>query len=228
MSNTELIVGIISFILTVIVFSYLLGDNFLFRFAMYLLVGITAGYTAALLITNVFIPYVFIPLAGGSIQTRLLTVIPLALCALLLLAIFTKTKRLASIPMAFIVGIAAALTIGGISLGTIIPQVTATIERFAPTLLYQGDKSPWIKIVEAVIMALGVVSALCYFFWGRSKKAPSQNKRPALIEGFGKLGQVFIGITLGALFAGVYSAGLIALISRVSVIGTFFSKLIGN
>jgi len=228
LSNSELIVGIISFILTVIVFSYLLGDNFLFRFAMYLLVGITAGYTAALLITNVFIPYVFIPLAGGSLQTRLLTLIPLAYCVLLLLAILTKTKRLASIPMAFIVGIAAALTIGGISLGTIIPQVSTTIERFAPTLLYQGDKSPWIKIMEAVIMALGVVSALCYFFWGRSKRAPSQNNRPALIEGFGKLGQVFIGITLGALFAGVYSAGLIALISRVSVIGAFFSKLIGN
>ena len=228
MTTPELIVGIISFILTVIVFSYLLGDNFLFRFAMYLLVGITAGYTAALLITNVFIPYLFIPLVEGSLQTRLLTLIPLALCILLILAIFTKTKRLASMPMAFIVGIAAALTIGGVSLGTIIPQVSSTIEGFTPTLLYQGDRSPWVKIMEAVIIALGVVSSLCYFYWGRSKKSPSKDKRPALIEGFGKLGQIFIGITLGALFAGVYSAGLIALISRVSTIGAFFSKLIGN
>ncbi len=228
MSNLELIIGIMSFVLTVIVFSYLLGDNFLFRFSMYLLVGITAGFSAALLITRVLVPYLIIPLAEGSLQTRLLSLIPLLLCVLLALAVFPKISRVSSIPMAYIVGVATALTIGGITLGTIVPQVMSTVERFTPSLLYQGDRQPWVKILEAIIVALGVVSSLCYFYWGMSKRSTSQNKRPALVEGLGRLGQVFIGVTLGALFTGIYTSALIALISRVSSIADFFSRLAGH
>ena len=228
MSITELIFGIISFTLTLIVFSYLLGDNFLFRFAMYLLVGITAGFAAAVLITKVLIPYLLQPLINGTPAERWWSLIPLGLCILLVLALLPKSKQIGSVPMAFIVGVGAALTVGGISLGTIIPQVSATVERFSPFVIYRGDQPAWMNIVSAIIVALGVISALAYFYWGKSRQTIKTDKKPALMEGLGKLGQIFIGITLGGLFAGVYSAALIALISRVTLIKDFITQLVGR
>jgi len=228
MNLNDLIIGVISFVLTVMVFSYLFGDNFLFRLAMYLLIGITAGYTASLLIMKVLIPFLVTPLIEGTLQTRLWTLIPLILGFILLMTIFPRMSSMGRVPLAFLVGLAAALTIVGVTLGTIIPQVLSTINKFSPVLLYQSADPPWIKIIDAIVMAVGAISALATFYFGRSKKDAQKNKQPVLIEGLGKLGQVFIGITLGALFAGVYSAALLALISRVSEIGSFFTKLIAQ
>jgi len=228
MNLNDLIIGVISFVLTVMVFSYLFGDNFLFRLAMYLLIGITAGYTASLLIMKVLIPFLVTPLIEGTFQTRLWTLIPLILGFILLMTIFPRMSSMGRVPLAFLVGLAAALTIVGVTLGTIIPQVLSTINKFSPVLLYQSADPPWIKIIDAIVMAVGAISALATFYFGRSKKDAQKNKRPVLVEGLGKLGQVFIGITLGALFAGVYSAALLALISRVSEIGSFFTKLIAQ
>ena len=43
--NLDLIGGWVSLVLTLLVFSYLLADTFLYRIAVYLLVGVAAGYT---------------------------------------------------------------------------------------------------------------------------------------------------------------------------------------
>lgn len=225
MNLNDLIVGIVSFVLTVMVFSYLFGDNFLFRLAMYLLIGITAGYTASLLIMKVIVPLLVTPLMKGTLPTRLWTLIPLVLGFILLLTIFPRMSRAGRIPLAFLVGLTAALSIVGVTLGTIVPQVISTIDKFSPSIIYQSADPPWMKIVDAIVMAVGAISALATFYFGRSKKDLQHVKRPALMEGLGKLGQVFIGITLGALFAGVYSAALMALISRVFAIGSFFTTI---
>ncbi len=45
--SPELISGLIAFLLTVFVLSYLINDNFLFRAATYIFVGVSAGYVAA-------------------------------------------------------------------------------------------------------------------------------------------------------------------------------------
>ena len=37
---------IIGFVFTLMIFSYLLGDNFLYRLAVYVFVGFTAGFIA--------------------------------------------------------------------------------------------------------------------------------------------------------------------------------------
>jgi predicted membrane protein len=39
----DLIWGIIGFLLSILVFSYLIGDNPLFRFAIHLFIGVSAG-----------------------------------------------------------------------------------------------------------------------------------------------------------------------------------------
>jgi hypothetical protein len=47
--------------------------------------------------------------------------------------------------------------------------------------------------------------------------------RPVFLEGIGSIGQIFIGITFGALFVGLFSSALIALISSLSEIIDFIT-----
>jgi hypothetical protein len=45
--SIEFISALIGLVLTLMIFSYLLGDNPLFRFAIYLFIGVASGYAAA-------------------------------------------------------------------------------------------------------------------------------------------------------------------------------------
>jgi len=77
-------------------------------------------------------------------------------------------------------------------------------------------------------MLVGTVATLSYFHFGRKRKSTIEEemeKRPAILEGLSKVGQVFIGISLGAVFAGVFSSSLLALIDRILFIGQFITNL---
>ena len=73
-------------------------------------------------------------------------------------------------------------------------------------------------------MLIGTVTTLVYFHFG-TRSTPQGPRRSKLVNILGRSGQVFIAITLGALFAGVFSAALMALIERINFIWTFFAKL---
>ena len=75
--SVDFIIGAISFILTIMVFSYILGDNFFFRLASYLLVGVASGYTADLLIRKVIDPYLITPIIKGGYEQWMLVIFPL-------------------------------------------------------------------------------------------------------------------------------------------------------
>ena len=46
---------IVSLYFTLVIFSYLLGDNFIFRLTSYIFIGITAGYIAVLVFYQVIL-----------------------------------------------------------------------------------------------------------------------------------------------------------------------------
>ena len=54
--SIELISAFIGLILTLMVFSYLIGDNPLFRIAIYLFIGVSSGYAAAVVVRSVLLP----------------------------------------------------------------------------------------------------------------------------------------------------------------------------
>ena len=222
----DLALGIISFALTIMVFSYIFGDNFFFRLAAYLLVGISSGYTVLILITKVILPYLVTPLLYGSTQDRFLAVIPLILSIMLGLMIFPRLTKVGRLPLAIVIAIIAALTVGGVTLGTIIPQMLGAIGLFSPDLLQQNEGQLWLRWVDAAIMLIGVITTLLYFHFSISKKDHKDQKNRSFNTA-SKIGQVFIGITLGALFAGIYASALIALISRISDIKNIFILLFG-
>ena len=88
MPYLDLITGGLGFLFTVLIFSYLLGDNPLFRIGTYIFVGVTAGYVAAVAMWQVIYPRLLYPLAYGTILEKALLGIPFLLAGLLHCNIF--------------------------------------------------------------------------------------------------------------------------------------------
>ncbi len=229
MNWTDLAWGWVGFLLTLMVLSYILGDNFLFRLAAALFVGLSAGYLAVLIIQDVLGPYLWEPLVSGTWTTRMWSMIPVILIGLLGLSQVSRFARLGSIPLAFLAGLIAAVTVGGAVFGTLIPQSSTLIQRF--NLETWRSPGGWLQGVDALLMLFGAAATLSYFHFGRRKPASpadQTNQRPKVIEALSKAGQVFIGVTLGAIFAGVFSSALFALINQIGLMGQFLARWIGG
>ncbi len=220
-SVVDLITGGISFLLTLMILSYLIGDNPLFRVAVYIFIGASAGYVAAVAWHQVLYAQLVVPLLSGSLAARLLVLIPLVMGVLLLLKIWPGTARLGTPSMAFLVGVGAAVVVGGAVMGTLFPQTWASMN----VLKLSGASQFWLeRLSEGVVMLVGTVTTLVYFHFG-AKAAASGPQRGKLVSGLGWVGQVFIAITFGVLFAGVFMAAMTALIERIYFIITFLSSL---
>ena len=65
----NLITGVISFLFTLLIFSYVLGDNPLFRIAIYIFVGVSSGYIAAVACWQVIMPRLIPPCPTRSLSS---------------------------------------------------------------------------------------------------------------------------------------------------------------
>jgi hypothetical protein len=231
--SLDLIAGVLSFIFTLLIFSYVLGDNPLFRIAIYIFVGVSSGYIAAVAWWQVIMPRLVYPLmsaiASGTLLDLGLILVPLLGAFLILMKAFPRLTDMGRIVMAFLVGVGAAVTIAGALIGTLIPQVMGTINAFDISSGAEKDFSLFVEAISnAVIILTGTVLTLTYFHFGARQKADGSMHRLGLIEALAWGGRIFIGIALGAVFAGVYSAALTALIERISSLINFITGFLGN
>lgn len=217
MISLDLIAGIVGFILTLMVLSYLIGDNPLFRFATYLFVGVSAGYVAVVIWYQVIVSNLFLPLTQTPWPARGLYLIPLFLFVLMLMKISPRLSWLGGPAVGYVAGVGAAVAVGGAILGTLVPQVLASAEPFditAPNALE--------SMFNGLLLLLGTITTLAYFHFGARRNADGSAKRNALVNLVAGVGQIFLALTFGMLFAGVYSAALTALIERISSLINLF------
>ncbi len=205
---SELIWGIIGFLLSILVFSYLIGDNPLFRFAIHLFIGVSAGVVSVVILYQVLYPRLVLPFLTGSSTQKLMALIPLGLSILLLFKVSPAMGRFGNIPSAYLLGTGAALTVGGVVLGTLTPQAIAAVAPFGKEYSV-GEK------LEGALILIAAITTLLYFYFGTRFEIGKPLKRPAWIEWSARLGQIFILITLGAIFAGVYVTAITALSERL-------------
>jgi hypothetical protein len=218
----DLVTGIFSFLLTLMILSYLIRDNPAFRVAVYIFVGVSAGYVAAVAWWQVLYPKVFIPLLHGNVAERLLALIPLIFGALLLMKLSPRTAWLGTPSVAFLVGVGAAVAVGGAVMGTLIPQTQASFNVFNPT---SASESWLARLFFGAIMLVGTITTLVYFHFGARSTAGGP-QRSKLVIWLGWIGQVFIAITLGVLFAGVFAASMTALIERLNSLWYFLTHIL--
>jgi hypothetical protein len=76
-------------------------------------------------------------------------------------------------------------------------------------------------------MFFGTVLTLASFHFSVTRSADGTPQRNSILEWIAWLGRIFIAITLGVLFAGVYMAALTAMIERLSSMINFLRQLIG-
>jgi hypothetical protein len=221
---TEMISAAIGLVLTLMVFSYLIGDNVLFRIAIYLFIGVASGYAAAVVIQNVLIPRLFEPL--GDPKQLLLTIVPLVLSVSLLAKLSPRISWLGSFAMALLVGVGAATAIGGAVVGTLVPQVQVAGD--ALNFRTAGSSSGALfQVIEGGVMMVGTILTLAYFQFGAKRAADGSVKRNPILELLAWLGRIFIAVTFGVLFAGVYMSALTAMIERLSSMINFVKSLLG-
>ena len=77
-------------------------------------------------------------------------------------------------------------------------------------------------------MFFGTVLTLASFHFSAARSADGTPKRNRTIEGIAWIGRIFVAITLGVLFAGVYMAALTAMIERLSSIVNFIRQLVSG
>jgi hypothetical protein len=205
---SELIGTWIAALLTLMVFSYLLGDNPLYRLAEHLFIGTAIGYAVLLAYYSVLRPKLFLPLLQSPAANWTLAV-PLLLSLLLLGRLNLKWHRAGIIPLAFLLGVGAALAIGGALFGSLLPQTVATIQSINPA------EGGWGVALSNLVLIVGTLSALFYFYF-TGDGGKGLGRIPA---GFMKvwrgLGKWFIMVTFGAIFASTVMARLSLLIGRL-------------
>ena len=113
MDTAELIASFLASVLTIMVLSYLIGDNPLFKLAMHLLIGVAAGYAGAVAIHNVLIPGLIQPILDAGItglldpQLVVAVIVPLGLTILLFLKVSPSTARYGTVSIVLVVGVGA-------------------------------------------------------------------------------------------------------------------------
>jgi len=220
----DLIAGIVAFTFTVMIFSYLIRDNPLFRIATYFFVGVSAGYIASVAFWQVLRPRLLNPLMSGAPDEQTLAMVPLALGVLILMKASPRLSKLGNPAMAYLVGASAAVVVGGAVIGTLLPQMLATINFFDLSAA-TSQNIPFVEVIfNGSFLLGGVVTSLVYFHFGARPLQDGSIRRMRLVELLAWFGRIFIAITLGVIFAGVYSAALTAFIERINFLITFFGS----
>jgi hypothetical protein len=224
--NIEIISAFVGLLLTLMVFSYWIGDNPLFRFAIYLFIGVSSGYAAAVILRSVFLPKYNLLQSGDFNRLLLEVIVPILFSVTVFAKLFPRTSWIGNFAMAVLVGVGAAAAVGGALIGTLLPQAQAAMNAFdlGPTV---GASNPVFRLLEGTVMLVGTVLTLASFHFSVGRAPDGTPKRIPILDGIASLGRIFVAITLGVLFAGVYVAALTALIERLSSMITFIRQLIG-
>jgi hypothetical protein len=226
MSWADWIGALLGFVLTLLVFSYLVGDNQLFRLTLHLFIGVSAGFAATVVIHNVILPRMLEPLYAGEGSEQLLALVPIILAGLLFTKISPRFAFVGNLPMAYIVGVSAAAAVGGAVLGTLIPQTIASMNMLDVQTNQAFDAELGLRLVNGIIILVGTLATLAYFQFSSISQLSEKTQLQTWIDGLGQIGQVFVAITFGFLYAGVFSAAMTALIGRIYALVDFIRSLV--
>jgi hypothetical protein len=187
---TEVVGVWIAALLTICIFSFLYKDNPFYKFAEHLFIGISAGYWLCRYYRNIFVPNLYQPLFERG---ELLYIVPFALGIMMLMRLAPRTAWISRWPLAVIVG-----TTSGYFLVTYLQS--NGLEQVRATLVPLNS-------VSNIVLVVGVLTALVYFFFSKAHRGP-----------FGKVARVgiyFLMLAFGASFGYTVMARVSLLFGRM-------------
>lgn len=193
---------IVGLLLTLFIYSYLIGDNPLYRFSVHLLVGVSAAYAAVVVVRQLLLPIWQQIQADPASPDSVIWLVPVLFMMMLLARRLPSVSWLGNTSLALLVGVGAAVSLMGSLTGTLWPQIMAV----QPT-------SP----VQGVGVALLTVCTLLAFQFTALRPRSSGTWQPVMWQrGATAIGRIVLTITFGALFATLVSTGLVLLAERLN------------
>lgn len=188
--------------LTLCVYSFLYKDNPFYKFAEHLFVGVAAGYTIVIAWHQTILRLIWTPMKTGDPGSIVSVIIPTAIGLLMFGRFVPKQRWLIRWPLAFMIGTGAGASIPLTMQSLIFKQSEATLQPFANAGSWQV-----VTAVNSVIIAIGVLCVLIYFFFSVEHKGP--------VGVASKVGIFFLMVSFGAAFGYTVMARISLLIGRV-------------
>ena len=199
--TTEIVGLWVAAFFTIGIYSFLYKENPLYRLAEHLVVGVSLGYNIVITITRVLQPKLIAPIADGE-QNAWLLLIPAFIGLLYITRFFPNVAWLSRYPMAFLMGASMGIGFPLSMKSQVLRQLEATLIP-----LYEAGL-PWEIVLGNIVMVLGTLAALIYFFFSKPHKGP--------FFGTGsKIGIWIIMVGFGATFGFTVMGRISLLIGRI-------------
>lgn len=225
---TEGTIALLSFVLTLMVFSYVLGDlplvGHLYRTAVYIFVGMSAAFAAIVAYESVILPYLqdiqnpetsWTALGNSADVAIFFTALLFGL--LLLMKPIASLSWLTNSALAVVIVVSAATAVvGGLS-GTLIPLIVAT------AAVPDGLATDFGALANTLLVFVGVVTALFYFQWQARRDDDGAPVQSPVSRGIRNVGKIFIVTALGAIYATTMLTALTILAERIGFVFQFGS-----
>ncbi len=208
--STELIGLWVAALLTLAIYSFLYGDNPIYKFSEHIFVGVSAAYGAAIVYHQALIPKLVQPLSEGLIQpllasdvsaivwTKATLVIPGLLGILIFGRFFRGYQWLSRWPIAFVMGLGAGLSIPRSIQSLVLKQMYGTMQPVWP--LTGGG-------FDNLLLIVGVICTLAYFYFSLPHRG--------VMGWMSRVGIWFLMIGFGAGFGNTVMARISLLIGRL-------------
>ncbi len=196
--------------LTLFILTFLYQDNPLFKLAEHLYVGVSVGYAIVKTYDTVVIRLIYEPMVKQGDWSLL---VPLTIGALMLTRYVPKAAWMSRIAFAFVVGVGSGLAIPRVISSYILKQIEDTVRPLV-SLATDGNATFTYSVLDpasnlnAIVLLLGVVSVLFYFFFSVEHTGPG--------KAVARTGIIFLMIAFGAAFGYTVMARMSLLIGRLT------------
>lgn len=191
----------IAALLTLAIFSFLHRDNPFYRLAEHMFVGVANGWAVTFYWHNVLMPTLVDPLFR---QGQLLLILPFIAGMLYFTRFIPRVSWLVRIPIGISMGYYVGASIPATIQANIIKQAQGTI---LTTQNFQAWHAGSMGVVWSIILFVGVLCTLSYFYFSREHKG--------VLGVTSRIGIVFVMIGFGAAFGYTVIARISLLIGRL-------------
>ena len=208
---------VVGAVLTLLIFSYLLGDNPLYRLALHLFIGALVGYSLGIVLRDVLL---------GTVLAQLLTnplavVFPLVLGILLLFKGFPRQAYVGNFSVAYLVGVGTAVALSGALVGTLVPQIGATGRALSPASLQSSRTG----LLDGLLIIVGTTCTLLGFAFTVQRERGVGGVWARVTKLAARVGRVFTIFAFGVAFAGALTASLSIFIGRIQYLIDVFTDV---
>lgn len=196
--------------LTLFILTFLYQDNPLFKLAEHLYVGVSVGYAIVKTYDTVAVRLIYEPMVKQGDWSLL---IPLGIGVLMLTRYVPNAAWMSRIAFAFVVGAGSGLAIPRVISSYILKQIEDTVRPLV-SLATDGNATFTYSVLDpasnlnAIVLLIGVVSVLFYFFFSVEHTGPG--------KAVARTGIIFLMIAFGAAFGYTVMARMSLLIGRLT------------